>query len=150
MYLVTDFEKKVIYDKYESTHVVLSNLQDGQTYKIDVYANGGVCANEYLHTIYINTPKYNKYYTYDVCDDAKEYKLCQRWATHSFNSMEFVENVNEYKMERDKIVVSDEEENKMTYILDFFRDYYMYIILGVVIVIVIIKYIRYKRDSFGF
>lgn len=135
----------------KNNQIVFYNYPDNKNYSFDVYVNGGECNGQYLHTIYATTPKYNPFYTFSVCDDAKEYKLCQRWTKHSLTSSEFKKNVQNYIAERDKITeIEKKDETAISYILDFVRNYYMYIIIGIVLIIVVIKFIRYKKDSFGF
>lgn len=133
-----------------NNQIVFYNYPDDTSYSFDIYANGGECNGRYLHTVYANTPKYNPFYTFSICDNAKEYKLCQRWTKHSLSSSEFKKNVENYIAERDKIVEIEKDETAISYILDFVRNYYMYIIVGIVLIIVIVKFIRYKKDSFGF
>lgn len=140
------------YDNYNKGQFIFNNYAQNNKYKFDIYSNSESCYDEYVSTIYVNTPTYNPYYQLSVCDDAKEYELCQRWVSHSLNRLEFIENVNNYKIEKNKTII-DEDNNKIstiTYVFNFIRMYALHIIIGISIIIIIIKFIRYKKDSFGF
>lgn len=130
---------------------VLNNYYNGQTYDFKFYGTTD-CSNEEVGRLYVTLPKYNPYYNLSVCDDAKEYKLCQKWVSHSLNRKQFVEEVNKYKQEISKI--DDKEVNKKISVIDltmsFIRMYGLYIAIFIIIVIITIKFIRYKKDTFGF
>lgn len=132
--------------------VILYNYPAGNSYTFDFY---GVNACDYdsVGKLYATLPSYNPYYMLSVCDDAKEYSLCQKWVSHSLSRNEFIKNVNNYKNsinENPDDNVVDKDISIIDFVLNFIRMYGVYILIVITISIVTIKYIRYKKDSFGF
>ena len=82
---------------WENNEIVLSNYLDGSSSNFMFYGNV-TCSGEKVGNIYVNLPTYNPFYKLDVCDNAKEYKLCQKWVKHSLNRVEFINKVNEYQL----------------------------------------------------
>lgn len=140
-----------LYQPYDNEEVVLENYEDGKSYTLSFYGTD-TCLNKNVGNLYINTPSYNPYYKLTVCDNAREFELCQRWASHSLTLFQFKEKVNEYK--KIKGIIDDSEVKKEISIIDFafsfIRMYGIYIAIGIAVIIFIIKFIRYKKDSFGF
>ena len=69
-----------------------------KSYRFVAYAtNQDNCDYGELYTYYANTPAYNQYYNDPVCQDVREYKLCQKWLKTGLTHDEFVKQVNEYK-----------------------------------------------------
>lgn len=142
-----------IYRTYdlENNEVVLYNYSDGNSYAFNFYGANS-CGSEKISTLYVTTPTYNPYYQYSVCDNAREYELCQRWASHSLSRSEFIKSVKEYK-EKNGIIDDTDIKKDISYIdftISFIKMYGLYILGGIVIVIITVKIIRYKKDSFGF
>lgn len=136
----------------ENGEVILYNYNSGKSYSFDFYGTQS-CMSESVGKLYTTLPTYNPYYKLNVCDDAKEYKLCQKWVSHSLGRNEFIEKVNEYKnVIKNKIDDSDIDKkiSVIDFTLSFIRMYGIYILIVVSILIITIKYIRYKKDSFGF
>lgn len=135
----------------DNGEIVLTNYSAGASYTFNFYGTES-CKLEEVGKLYANTPSYNPYYQLSVCDDAKEYSLCQKWVSHSLSRQEFIEKVNEYKQNIN--IIDDSEINKQISIIDltmsFIRMYGIYIAIIVTIIIITIKYIRYKKDTFGF
>lgn len=135
----------------ENNEIILYNFVDGKSYTFTFYGVG-TCAGENVGNLYVNIPMYNPYYKMSVCDDAKEFELCQKWVSHSLSRSQFIEKVNEYKSK--KIVIDNNDVNKKISVIDFamsfIRMYGLYILIGIVLIIIIIKFVRYKKDTFGF
>lgn len=129
----------------------LSNYPSGNSYSLSFYGSNS-CFGEKISTLYVTTPTYNPYYLNSVCDDAKEYELCQKWASHSLNKIEFVQKVKEYK-EKKGIIDDSDIKKDISYIdftISFIKSYGIYILGIVLVIIIVIKIVRYKKDSFGF
>ena len=142
-----------VYTSYglENNELVLNNYADGQSYAFTFYGTDD-CLNDEVGILYATLPKYNPYFELNVCDNAKEYKLCQKWASHSLSRKQFVDKVNEYKKSVGKL--DDSEINKQISIIDltmsFIKMYGLYIAIAIAIIIITVKIIKYKKDSFGF
>ena len=133
----------------------ITNLKDGTNYSFSVYAKSGDCSYKLLNTVYVNLPKYNKYYKDSVCDGIESYNLCQRWGEIGDMSYEiFKAKVEEYKK---KTVIEEEpksDDNKTTSIIeilgDFWAKYYLYITIGKIVLLTPIIIIVNKRNSYDF
>lgn len=140
------------YTQYDANNeIVLNNFSDGKSYSFAFYATGK-CNKEKIGTLYATTPTYNPYYKLSVCNNAREFELCQKWVSHSLSKDEFINKVNEYKNKNG--IIDDTEVNKKISVIDFamsfIRMYGLYIAGAIIIVIIVIKFIRYKKDTFGF
>lgn len=134
------------------SNLVISNLKDGTNYSFKVYAKSGECSYRVFNTLYVSTPKYNKYYSDDVCNGASEYSLCQKWAEiGSMSYEEFKRNVEEYKKPKEEIIIAEEEKKNWLYIIsDFWANYYLYIIIVAVIILGIIIFFKNKKNKYEF
>lgn len=152
LYFMDPFENYYqVYD-LENNEIVLNNYADGKSYTFNFYGGINACGGINVGRLYVTTPTYNPYYQLTVCDDAREYDLCQKWVSHSLSKNEFVDKVNEYK-EKKGIIDNSEVKKKISFIdlaFSFLRMYGLYIVIGIVIIIIVIKVIRYKKDTFGF
>lgn len=142
-----------VYRTYDlnNNEIVLNNYSDGQSYTFTFYGANS-CINQNVGNLYVTTPTYNHFYKLSVCDNAREFELCQKWVSHSLSRNEFVKKVNEYKEKNG--VLDNTEVNKKISVIDlamsFIRMYGLYIVIGVAVIIIIVKFIRYKKDTFGF
>lgn len=140
------------YTQYGSNNeIVLNNFSDGKSYMFTFYGINS-CSNEKVGNLYVTTPTYNPYYKLSVCDNAREFELCQKWVSHSLSRDEFINKVNEYKNKNG--IIDDSKVNKTISVIDFaisfIRMYGLYIAGAIIIIIIVIKFIRYKKDTFGF
>lgn len=149
---------KLTNKKYQSNNsglnsFTISGLNDGKNYSFAVYAKSGDCSSRLFNTLYVNLPKYNKYYKDPICDGASDYLLCQKWTEiGSITYEEFKNDVENYK--GNHIVVEDDtivETNNWLYIIgDFWAKYYLYILGAIIVVTSIILIIIKRRDSYDF
>ena len=133
----------------------ISGLKDGTNYSFSVYAKSGDCSYKLLNTVYVNLPKYNKYYKDSVCVGMESYNLCQRWGEiGDMNYETFKKKVEEYKKET---IIEEEPKNdddKEVSIIEIFGDfwakYYLYITIGTIVLLIPIIIIVNKRNSYDF
>lgn len=133
----------------------ITNLKDGTNYSFGIYTKSGDCSYRTFNTIYINLPKYNKYYKDPLCEGLEEFNLCQRWGENgniTYNT--FKTKIEEYK-KKDTInntdKVNDEEKTTLLEIIgDFWAKYYLYITLGTIITLTPIIIIANKKNSYDF
>ncbi len=142
-----------IYRTYDlvNNEIVLNNYSDGQSYTFNFYGTNS-CINQNVGSLYATTPTYNPFYKLSVCDNAKEFELCQKWVSHSLSRNEFIKKVNDYKEKNG--IIDDSKINKEISVIDlamsFISMYGLYIAIGIAIIIIIIKIVHYKKDTFGF
>lgn len=76
--------------------VELYPLYSGRTYQFTVNGHS-TCSYNNFRTITISIPNYNPYYNDPVCNNAREYKLCQKWFdSGEISHDEFTNSVSEY------------------------------------------------------
>jgi len=136
----------------ENGEVILYNYSSGNSYTFDFYGIES-CKSENIGKLYATIPSYNQYYSLSVCSDAQEFSLCQKWVSHSLSRSEFIKRVNEYKNEtnnkQDDNTI-DKDISVIDFTISFIKNYGIYILIIISVTIIVVKYIRYKKDSFGF
>lgn len=130
--------------------IVMSGLNPGMSYRLDVYSENLDCGEEALSVYYITLPDYNSFYKDPLCKGIEDYKLCGKWEKHTLTHEQFTKEIDRYKQSLNKNEEKAEEKELKNPILSFITQYY-YIFIGVVIIVgAYVAYIRNKKDSFGF
>lgn len=138
-----------------NTHeIVINGYSPGKTIQYEFYnIEKEYCDNQILLNKYVTLPPYNPFYNDSVCNDAKEYKLCQKWIELNMDYNSFKQQVENYKKERNKGPVEepiDDSPKNIDKVLDFFIEYYVYILSTIIIVCLIFIYQLNKKDNFDF
>lgn len=133
----------------------ITNLKDGINYSFSVYAKSGDCSYRLLNTLYVNLPKYNKYYKDTLCEGLDSFNLCQRWGENGDITYDTFKNkIEEYRKTEivtDVVEVKKEEETELLKIIgDFWAKYYLYITLGTIVVLTPIIIIIDRKNSYDF
>jgi hypothetical protein len=125
----------------------ITNKPNGENIKISVYPKNGACNNYSLRTMYINLPKYNKYHEEEICKNNNSI-LCSKWAnTSSYTKEQFEIKVKKETQQEEK-QETQQEENKS--IFDFLAEYYVPILLALLIIIITTKYLIERKKRFKF
>lgn len=146
--------KKYSSAKNDLNNFVINNLKDGTNYTFLVYSNNPDCTYQVYNTLYVNVPKYNKYYKDSVCEGLNEYLYCQKWVeVGNITYEEFVNIVNNHKEKEPEpeIIVPEEEPKQKNWVYifgDFWAQYYIYISVGTILICMTTIIIKSKRDSF--
>lgn len=153
--LNTATNEKTVYEYTEANGGNIS-FKSEEIYKkvefvITIYSNKAGCNSMVFRTIRIVTPKYNSYYISNMCQDVKDFVLCQKWSDFSFTPTEMKAKIEEYKAS----LIKEEEQKKIEAeknwwdnIIDFVKDNYLYFATGggaIVIAIIVIVIIKRKR-----
>ena len=124
--------------------IQIPNLQPGKTTTLKVLPQNTACNKTIIISLYLTTPYFNKYYTDPVCYN-NDNKFCSKWANTELLSYEqFVETV---KSTTEEIIPEEKEpelDEKKYSFLEFLADYYIIILLSI---IVIGSYSIYKIDK---
>lgn len=142
-------------NRNDLNNYTISNLKDGTNYSFSIYAKRGDCSYKLLNTVYVNLPRYNKYYKDPICNGLENYNLCQRWGEiGNINYETFKEKVEEYKKET---VIEEEikDNNKKSLSIieslgDFWAKYYLYITIGTIALLTPIIIIVNKKSRYDF
>lgn len=142
-------------NRNDLNNYTINNLKDGVNYSFDIYAKSGDCSYRLLNTLYVNLPKYNKYYKDSICDGASEFNLCQKWGeTGNLDYETFKLKVEEYKkkisIDKTENDETKKEESIFYFIGNFWAKYYLYITIGIVIVLLPIIIIVKKKNRYDF
>lgn len=154
IYFVDNNTNKTYY--YSDTNNGVITISDYYSGKVSYtfYSNNSECLDEVLSVKNINLPYYNKYYSYDECINNVDSKLCQRWSNNEIDYYNFIENVGKYKENIENNV--EETMNSDTWfdkLVNIYLNYYYIVVPSLIITIVIllyvVKWIRYRKNRFN-
>ena len=139
--------------KYVVTgEIVLKDFQDGQKYRFFIKSNNNDCKDEVLTTKYVTLPKYNTFYGNELCKGIEDYVLCQRWGAFNISSYyDYQMQINKYKASLIKEKKEEKEIEEKTFfekVGSFLLKYYVFILLGIIIVCSTLIYFLRKKDRF--
>ncbi len=126
----------------------INKSKDNKTYRFDIYTKDEFCGRVASYTVYASIPAYNKYQNDKLCKGIEEYKLCQKWASVSYDYDTWKSKVEEY---RKSLIKDDNKEEKnnnysiLEKIVDVYGDIYYIVLPAIVIVGVISIYIYNKK-----
>ena len=144
------------YQRYNYTEeeLTISNYRSGQTIRYVFYATDPDCDDTPLYTARVILPTYNQYYKDEVCNGIENYSLCQKWSSHNLTYTNFVQKVNEYKNSLNSPTIPVEpsmpvEVSITQLIVDFLLDYYIYIVIILLLALIGFLSIRKKDDIYS-
>lgn len=130
------------------------------TYTFYVKAFSAYCKNEIFRTITINIPKYNVYADREECKDVDKNKfvLCNENYQFEIEEETFNKRLTQYKKDNKakNIKVSKDDNKKDTIdikktwldkLIDFFKEYYIFLISGIIILIIGIIVLLKKKTN---
>ena len=130
-----------------SKQVKIGNIEPGTRITLGIYSKNKECDYR-LRTININVPYLNKYYQDKVCEN-NDNPLCSKWInTNSYTYEQFVYQVT--KENKEEIIEQEDIEEDNYGFFDFLRDFYMPILIVIIISGILgINYLN-KKDRFDF
>lgn len=147
----------VIYDitndrsyKYQGSELVIPNASKNTNYKFGSYYDSLECEYQLLYTYYVNVPSYNKYYKDKICNGIEDYKLCSKWLNINYSYETWKSEVNKYINSLEKKNVEEKKEttnNLLDKILDFYSDYYVYILPSIIVLCLMGVYAYNKKHD---
>ncbi len=146
---IVDVKNKVTYP-YKGSEIIIPNLEEGTSYRFDVYTDDLYCGTNSLYSHYVTLPSYNPYYQDSVCVGMESYPICQKWTKMTLSYEDFKVKVESLKKVEEKpIEKPSTHKNVYDYLLEFYLQYY-YIILPTFIIggIGIIYFYNKKNDLF--
>lgn len=138
------------YYRNDQNEIKINNLTPGIRYPIKIKPLNGMCQDYSVRTIYVNTPSYNKYYNLDICKDNNN-SLCSKWAnTNGYTEEQFKNILKEKEKEEEQTIIEQAENIKKYTISDFLRDYYIIILLTIIVLGIYSIYKLDKKQKFDF
>ena len=129
--------------------IKINNVSPGTSLTLGIYPNNGECSDYRLRTIYINLPYLNKYYQEEVCKNNTN-SLCSKWAnTNNYTKEQFIKEVTKEKKE-ETIEPESEPEVKRFSFLEFLGDFYIPILLFIIVSGSVAIYFLDKKQKFDF
>lgn len=135
------------------SEVIVDGFEADKSYRFIAYAtNQDGCEYGKLYTYYANTPAYNQFYNDPVCQDVKEYKLCQKWLKTNLSHDEFVKQVNEYKesLKTEETTRVQKVNSPGFNLAQFLIDHYYILLIIIILFVLGMIYWNEKHDTFGF
>lgn len=128
--------------------VVVHNIAPGSNINFAVYPVNG-CPDYRVYTIYVNVPYLNSYYNDPVCNN-NDNVLCSKWVnTSMYTYDQFVSQVKKDVKEED-VEQEPEVVAKKYGFFDFLADYYIIILLSIIVLGSISIYYLDKKSKFDF
>ena len=134
-FIIYDINNEIDYN-YQGSELTIPNVNKNTSYKFGIYINDISCEYELLYTHYITIPAYNKYYKDAICEGIEDYKLCNKWLNVTISYDEWKNKIIEYKnsLNKEEEIPEEKEKSWMEKIIEFYSNYYMFILPGIIIV----------------
>lgn len=134
-----------------STEMVLKGYNPGDKIKFQIRTNNSICDTSVLSTKYVNLPYYNKYYKDSLCEGKENYSVCYKWNQENMTQEEFEKRVKELYNEQPKEEKeTTNEPNVFDKIYSFLHDFYIYILVGIGLIMLLVMYLKHKKNDVGF
>ena len=129
--------------------IKINNISPGTSLTLGIYPNNGECSDYRIRTIYVNLPYLNKYYGEEVCINNNN-QLCSKWVnTNNYTKEQFINEVK--KTQEEEIIEPEPEPEVKNYsFLEFLGDYYIIILLVIIVSGSVAIYFIDKKQKFDF
>jgi len=128
---------------------IIDNLEPGQNITLGIYPKSGECESLRVQTVYVNLPYYNSYYKDEICKNNTN-TLCSKWAnTKNYTYEQFKNEVSKSVKQQEEIKEPEPEIKKNTF-LEFLGDFYIPILLLIIVSGSIAIYYLDKKSKFDF
>lgn len=135
------------------SELIIKTTNTGR-YKLEIYSYK---CKESMGVKALNLPKYNKYYSNELCVGLEKYPLCQKWSNYVATEEQFAKDIkkiqeDEKKKEEIKQEQNPKEKNFFDKALDLFMDFW-WVPLVIVIVSAGIYYFvknKQKKNEYDF
>ncbi len=131
--------------------VTITDLYSGK-YSFYIYAKDSSCFDSRIALKSVYMPFYNSYYGYTKCDDIREYSYCSKWLDANIPDDLWNEKVDKYIEKHTKQAETNKQnKNNLSGIFkkigENYGKYYKPILIGIIGLLVLVIYIRDKKDS---
>lgn len=125
----------------------IENVKNGKSYQFKVtgYLK---CYNTTIRMITVNIPSKNPYYGDEICNEASEYSLCQKWTSVGMTHDEFIKKVNEYiENKKDSGKDHTDANNTKNSFFEFYEKFYWPIFVGMICILVLLIFLWIKENK---
>lgn len=125
----------------------IKNLKYGKIYQFRL-SGYTKCYSNTIKNITVNIPNKNPYYGDEICNNAKDYSLCQKWADVNITYDEFTKKVNEY-IENNKTNGNNtiNQKNKKNNFFEFYEKYYWPTFIGMICILGLLIFLWLKENK---
>ena len=133
------------YSTDDDTIIIDTGITDDiKEYQINIMAVDGTCDNNPIRTIYENIPRFNAYSTYPQCLENPDYYYCNKFVfLDKITQNEFLSGINNYAKREDN--VKDEDISWINNILNFLKNYYVFIIIAIILILGLTVFLWKKK-----
>ena len=149
--LATDSEQQRI-----NSAVTIRGYSPGQTIRLEVIGYGS-CLGIVLLPISINLRPFNPFSNDPICEEAREFNMCNRWEPVKVTHDAFIKQVEEFIERRNEGLALEElkpqDINTWEKTLAFIGNNYISIVVVVIVVVIIIAIVQKiakKKNQFDF
>lgn len=110
--------------------------EKSKSYVFNVYIPNTPCHMEVLYKHYITIPAYNSYYKDEICNDIRDYKLCNKWLNINISYDEWKSKVQKYKdslAKKTDNIIEEKKQGLFDIIVGFYSEYYIFILPGLIV-----------------
>lgn len=123
------------------------DISGGQKYQV-VISGFNTCMFEQFRTITVNLPMYNKFYDDPLCENAKEFKFCNKWGNYNISYDEFTQKVAEYKKNtQNSIIEPTTNVAKKNLVYEIYQKYYWIALVILVVMFGTLIYFWIKEQQ---
>ena len=137
-------------NSYDGEITIKGNKHNGH-YKF--YSALEKCYGIKLSSKYYKLPTYNTYFTDTLCQQNKNFSLCQKWINVNYSYNEFKKMIDEYNNQHEDEGVADNtqviyEKTILDELVNFYTQYYYIILISIIVVCVVIMIISRRKNKF--
>lgn len=131
--------------KDNMTTFAIDGFKDGGSYKFTIYTDLLYCEDKIVYIFYVNIPHYNPFYNDSLCLENYVPNYCSKWSNTGLTYDKFVKEMTKEKEKKELILKrQSEKDNKW---LNFYLEYYKFILPTIIIMGIGIIYSINKSDE---
>lgn len=146
MYLYVEFDGQGVnyyYDDLIDGILKINTINGGSTLKLIVYSTE---CNQKIKTINYTLPYYNLYSDDELCKQYADASVCSEFLDYDITYKDFKNKIDEYINKINGNTNSNDNNNLFSKLIDFIKNYYIYILISVgIVVCMVIGIIIHKK-----
>lgn len=145
---IDDSEKYYYYEDTNNGELIIDSVESGLK-KVNIYS---IKYSKFLKAINVSIPKYNYYSERTECKGITDLDVCDKWYEYELNESIFQKKIQDYKEEKKLENNEIKKESKISIffnnIFEFLKNYYLYIIGSIVLIVSITIYIVIRKKKY--